>query len=192
MASEVLYRNICWFPLAPPACWRIVVEKERGGRTCRVRRRHRYRRPLGVTPPPPPPNGSVSPVAGRPCCDDETPAAVECVPRRRRRRGHCRVAGSGTAMWSPATVRLLVFIGFYVSFLAVGAFVFSAIEAPEEAARVRELKELRQEFLDGHTCVQGTSDPRFLRLVRLGQADQLTGFSFQRAKNRQLVYKLIN
>lgn len=59
-------------------------------------------------------------------------------------------------MWSPATVRLLVFIGFYVLFLAVGAFVFSAIEAPEEAARVRELKELRQDFLDGHTCVQGT------------------------------------
>ncbi|KAL4148231.1 hypothetical protein QTP88_002512 [Uroleucon formosanum] len=54
-------------------------------------------------------------------------------------------------MWSPATVRLLVFIGFYVSFLAVGAFVFSAIEAPEEAARVRELKDLRQDFLDGHT-----------------------------------------
>lgn len=87
---------MCWFSLAPPAYWRIAVEKERGGRTCRVcrRRRRRYRRPLGVTPPPPPPNGSVSPVAGRPCCDDETPAAVECVSRRRRRRGHCRVVGS--------------------------------------------------------------------------------------------------
>lgn len=58
-------------------------------------------------------------------------------------------------MWSPATVRLLVFIGFYVLFLAVGAFVFSAIEAPEEAARVKELKELRQDFLNGHTCVEG-------------------------------------
>jgi len=33
--------------------------------------------------------------------------------------------------------------------------VFSAIEAPEEAARVRELKDLRQDFLDGHTCVGG-------------------------------------
>lgn len=50
----------------------------------------------------------------------------------------------------------MVFIGFYVLFLAVGAFVFSAIEAPEEAARVRELKELRQDFLDGHKCVEGT------------------------------------
>ncbi|CAH1714429.1 potassium channel subfamily K member 1-like isoform X1 [Aphis gossypii] len=68
-------------------------------------------------------------------------------------------------MWSPATVRLLVFIGFYVSFLAIGAFVFSAIEAPEEAARVRELKDLRQEFLDGHTCVRDDSMENFIKEV---------------------------
>lgn len=58
-------------------------------------------------------------------------------------------------MLSPATVRLLVFVFFYVLFLAIGAYVFSAIEAPAEAARVRELKELRREFLYEHKCVKG-------------------------------------
>lgn len=55
---------------------------------------------------------------------------------------------------SPAC-RLAALVLIYVLFLVLGSAVFSAIEGPEEADRVRELRELRQRFLVNHPCVAG-------------------------------------
>ncbi|VVC45059.1 Hypothetical protein CINCED_3A009499 [Cinara cedri] len=76
-------------------------------------------------------------------------------------------------MLSPATVRLLVFVFFYVLFLAIGAYVFSAIEAPAEAARVRELKVLRQGFLNEHKCVKDNCAHGAIESSSSSQSDTL-------------------
>lgn len=52
-------------------------------------------------------------------------------------------------------VRLFLFIGGYILFLVFGAFVFSAIEAPEEREKVESLRNLRGAFLQRHNCITG-------------------------------------
>ncbi|XP_063241446.1 potassium channel subfamily K member 1-like [Bacillus rossius redtenbacheri] len=54
---------------------------------------------------------------------------------------------------SRSTARLLLLLFFYLLFLVLGAAIFSAIEAPEEAGRVKELRHLRSQFLVKHQCV---------------------------------------
>ncbi|XP_049846078.1 potassium channel subfamily K member 1-like isoform X2 [Schistocerca gregaria] len=52
-----------------------------------------------------------------------------------------------------SAVRLLALAACYALFLVLGAAIFSAIEAPEEAQRVRQLRQLRAAFLRHHSCV---------------------------------------
>jgi len=54
-----------------------------------------------------------------------------------------------------STARLLVLSAFYILFLVLGAAIFSAIEGPEETQRVRQLRQLRKEFLLDNECVSG-------------------------------------
>jgi hypothetical protein len=54
-----------------------------------------------------------------------------------------------------STARLLVLSAFYILFLVLGAAIFSAIEGPEEAQRVRQLRQLRKKFLQDHEYVSG-------------------------------------
>ena len=55
----------------------------------------------------------------------------------------------------PSTIRLLLLILTYVTFLILGAAIFSAIEAPDEANRIKALKEHRERFLLNNECVRG-------------------------------------
>jgi len=54
-----------------------------------------------------------------------------------------------------STARLLVLSAFYILFLVLGAAIFSAIEGPEETQRVRQLRQIRKEFLLDNKCVSG-------------------------------------
>lgn len=54
-----------------------------------------------------------------------------------------------------SSARLILLITFYSIYLIIGAYIFSAIEAPEEANRIKELKNLRSTFLHQHRCVRG-------------------------------------
>jgi hypothetical protein len=66
-----------------------------------------------------------------------------------------QLPGLGGAALSRSTARLLVLVAFYVLFLVLGAAIFSAIEGPEETQRVKELRQLRRDFLLDHKCVRG-------------------------------------
>jgi hypothetical protein len=46
-------------------------------------------------------------------------------------------------------------VGFYVIYLILGASIFSAIEGPEEAQMVINLRQIRSSFLENHPCVSG-------------------------------------
>uniref|UniRef100_A0A1B6C3L8 Potassium channel domain-containing protein n=1 Tax=Clastoptera arizonana TaxID=38151 RepID=A0A1B6C3L8_9HEMI len=83
-----------------------------------------------------------------------TPASLSCP--------HCRQGGRESSVGSmqfhgcirPSTVRLLFLIAFYILFLIVGAAMFSAIEAPDEASRIKALKSRRLRFLQNNECVR--------------------------------------
>lgn len=59
------------------------------------------------------------------------------------------------AFTSRGILRLTLFLAGYASFLAMGAFLFSIIEGPEEEQRKKELREMRATFLREHPCVSG-------------------------------------
>ncbi|MBN3307480.1 potassium channel subfamily K member 6 [Amia ocellicauda] len=65
---------------------------------------------------------------------------------------------------SRSWVLLLVFILFYVTFLFLGALIFSAIERPEETRLRSELRALKEHFLN-QSCVNETSLEIFLEKV---------------------------
>lgn len=65
------------------------------------------------------------------------------------------MAASGSGRTCSSAWRIILLIFFYVLFLVLGSAVFSAIEGPEEVERVREIRELRQNFLLNHPCVSG-------------------------------------
>ncbi|KAK9871370.1 hypothetical protein WA026_011627 [Henosepilachna vigintioctopunctata] len=50
--------------------------------------------------------------------------------------------------------RLFLFVSGYVFFLALGAWIFSSIETPEEVQKVKELRNLRASFMKNHECVE--------------------------------------
>ncbi|XP_049820321.1 potassium channel subfamily K member 1-like isoform X2 [Aethina tumida] len=54
---------------------------------------------------------------------------------------------------SRGLLRFFIFVVGYVLFLALGAVVFSAIEGPEEVQKVKNLRNLRSDFLTNHRCV---------------------------------------
>ncbi|KAK7605373.1 hypothetical protein V9T40_007231 [Parthenolecanium corni] len=64
-----------------------------------------------------------------------------------------------------SSVRLILLIGFYFIYLIIGAYIFSAIEAPEEADRIKQLRNFRSKFLKYHECLRGDST-LILRLNR--------------------------
>lgn len=55
---------------------------------------------------------------------------------------------------SKSNVRLFILSAFYILFLVIGASIFSAIEAPQEINIIRNLRNLRSQFLQEHTCVR--------------------------------------
>ncbi|KAJ8257069.1 hypothetical protein COCON_G00192210 [Conger conger] len=61
-------------------------------------------------------------------------------------------------------VLLTVFILFYITYLLLGALVFSSVEKPEEERLRRELGSLKAEFLD-QSCVNITSLENFMSKV---------------------------
>lgn len=67
-------------------------------------------------------------------------------------------------MMGGAPCRLLGLAGVYLLYLILGSAVFSAIEGPEEADRVREVRAFRQRFLQQHPCVTG----KYYDLCRYG------------------------
>ena len=54
-----------------------------------------------------------------------------------------------------SNVRLGGYFIFYLVFVILGAAIFSAIEAPEEIERIKDLKRERMKFLTDHPCVTG-------------------------------------
>lgn len=66
-----------------------------------------------------------------------------------------QLPGFGGVGLNRSTARLLVLAAFYILFLVLGAAIFSAIEGPEEAQRVKQLRQLRKKFLVNHKCVSG-------------------------------------
>jgi hypothetical protein len=70
-----------------------------------------------------------------------------------------QLPGLGGIGLNRSTARLLVLAAFYILFLVLGAAIFSAIEGPEEAQRVRQLRLLRRDFLLDHKCVRGEYCP---------------------------------
>lgn len=66
-----------------------------------------------------------------------------------------QLPGLGGVGLNRSTARLLVLASFYILFLVLGAAIFSAIEGPEEAQRVKQLRQLRRDFLLDHKCVRG-------------------------------------
>lgn len=54
-----------------------------------------------------------------------------------------------------SNLRLLAYTFFYIVFIILGAAIFSAIEAPDEMVRIRDLRKRRQKFLEDHPCVVG-------------------------------------
>uniref|UniRef100_T1JN22 Potassium channel domain-containing protein n=1 Tax=Strigamia maritima TaxID=126957 RepID=T1JN22_STRMM len=52
-------------------------------------------------------------------------------------------------------VRVLILLGFYLLFLTIGASIFSAIEAPKEVEKIRDLRDKRIGFLQKFACVTG-------------------------------------
>lgn len=59
--------------------------------------------------------------------------------------------------WRKSNLRLLVLSSFYALFLVIGASVFSAIEGPPERELVKELRDIRSDFLQAiEKCVTGT------------------------------------
>jgi hypothetical protein len=66
-----------------------------------------------------------------------------------------QLPGFGGVGLNRSTARLLVLSAFYMLFLVLGAAIFSAIEGPEETQRVRQLRQLRMDFLLEHKCVSG-------------------------------------
>ncbi|XP_023727351.1 potassium channel subfamily K member 1 isoform X3 [Cryptotermes secundus] len=65
-----------------------------------------------------------------------------------------KLPGLGGVGLNRSTARLLVLAAFYILFLVLGAAIFSAIEGPEEAQRVKQLRQLRRDFLLDHKCVR--------------------------------------
>ncbi|KAF6205831.1 hypothetical protein GE061_020005 [Apolygus lucorum] len=59
---------------------------------------------------------------------------------------------------SAPSVRLCCFGAFYFVYLLLGAGIFSMIEAPGEATRVRQLQSMRAAFLKEHSCVEVVRD----------------------------------
>lgn len=59
------------------------------------------------------------------------------------------------ALTSRGLLRLFLFLGGYITFLMLGATVFSTIEGPEELEKVKSLRKLRAEFLKSHPAVTG-------------------------------------
>ncbi|XP_073992952.1 potassium channel subfamily K member 1-like isoform X2 [Rhodnius prolixus] len=55
---------------------------------------------------------------------------------------------------SGSSVRLIGFATFYFVYLLLGAAIFSSIEAPGETTRVQQLRRMRADFLNMHSCVQ--------------------------------------
>ena len=66
-----------------------------------------------------------------------------------------KLPGLGGVGLNRSTARLLVLTALYILFLVLGAAIFSAIEGPEEAQRVKQLRQLRRDFLLDHKCVRG-------------------------------------
>lgn len=64
-----------------------------------------------------------------------------------------------------APCRLLGLAGVYLLYLILGSAVFSAIEGPEEADRVREVRAFRQRFLQQHPCVTDAALEELIREV---------------------------
>ena len=60
-----------------------------------------------------------------------------------------------------SNVRLGAYFIFYLVFVILGAAIFSAIEAPQEIERIRELRRERQKFLSDHPCISGKSNNSF-------------------------------
>jgi hypothetical protein len=70
-----------------------------------------------------------------------------------------QLPGFGGVGFNRSTARLLVLSAFYILFLVLGAAIFSAIEGPEEAQLVKQLRLLRRDFLLDHKCVRGEYCP---------------------------------
>ena len=51
--------------------------------------------------------------------------------------------------------RLLLLMAFYGLFLILGAAIFSAIESPLEVAEIKNMRELKNQFLRTHDCITG-------------------------------------
>jgi hypothetical protein len=87
-----------------------------------------------------------------------------------------QLPGFGGVGLNRSTARLLVLAAFYILFLVLGAAIFSAIEGPEEAQRVKQLRQLRRGFLLDHKCVSGEYCHLCFRTVNLwtnGMVSQL-------------------
>ena len=54
-----------------------------------------------------------------------------------------------------STWRLILLSSFYLIFLGIGAAIFSAIEDPDEALLVADLRRARAQFLRAHPSVAG-------------------------------------
>lgn len=74
-------------------------------------------------------------------------ASLSCLSRAMQFHGGVR----------PSTVRLCLLVTFYFLFLVGGAAIFSEIEAPDEAGRIKALRDHRARFLQQNYCVHGES-----------------------------------
>jgi len=77
-----------------------------------------------------------------------------------------------------STIRLLLLIAVYSTFLLLGASIFSAIENPGEAERVDDLRHSRANFLKKHFCVGGKFKIFYCRAIWMDIFTGLMGITF--------------
>lgn len=87
---------------------------------------------------------------------------------------------------SGSSVRLIGFATFYFVYLLLGAAIFSSIEAPGETTRVQQLRRMRADFLNMHSCVQG----KLVQSVPFGRAariDDLESWCLTKKHSQMLI-----
>ena len=84
-------------------------------------------------------------------------------------------------------IRFIILVAVYIFYLAVGAAIFTAIESPYERRLFKQVRQVRDEFLAQHPCINDDDLERFLEHViavkeqgisPLGNASEQPSWSF--------------
>jgi hypothetical protein len=114
----------------------------------------------------------------------KTAFSLERLPSKHEDDRHIPMS-SDNAPYYPklarSTLRLVLLTLFYLVFLVIGASIFSAIESPGEISMIKDVADVRRNFIDNHGCMSGEA-PYLLPTTSLPYATFLYSYSVNISK----------